>query len=74
MYLSALNGAKTSAVVALRNGHIFQVGKGISPMTPALIHILRERVIPFKRVVVVVVVVVCFLTHDNELLQDQLAF
>lgn len=73
MYLSALNGAKTFAVVALRNGHIFQVGKGISPMTPALIHILRERVIPFKRVVVVVVVV-CFLTHDDELLQDQLAF
>lgn len=69
MYLSALNGAKTSTVVALRNGHIFQVGKGISPMTPALIHILRERVVPTKRVVVV-----CFLTHDDELLQDQLAF
>lgn len=73
MYLSALNSAKTFAVVALRNGHIFQLGKGISPMTPALIHILRERVIPFKRVVVVVVVV-CFPTHDDELLQDQLAF
>ena len=63
MDLSSLDGAKSSAVIASRNGHFFQVRKNISPMTPALVHNLRERVVPANRVVVV-----CLLSHKDKLL------
>ena len=63
MYLPPCDSANSFRVVATRKQYFFQLSEYVSPLTPAVFHLLRKWIVPTKRIVAV-----NLLTHDDDLL------